>query len=748
MPSLIGVHLLPSTGEFTYDTVAYEGQRLTEPALSQINSYAGGGATTDYTLAIEQLVAAHPECTTVSLVVAWFFDSLTAGSCNIYPSTTYIGGAFQKSAGGADVWRCSGLTQASAGLIPIPTSGASFIYGGTPSDASIVRCIEDLKSRGFKVVFYPFLLGTATGQPWRGRITYSPDISSAAATAVGALLGSASASQFTRDNTNLTVTYSGSSTDWTYRRMILHYANLCIVAGGVNLFVIGSELRGLETIRGPAWSKAGTVDGGGHAVWDYPFVAGLVTLAADVRNVFDTAEFAKNLSTLTNLITYSADWSDWMGFQHPGANGQWPHLDSLYASIDIDFVSFDNYLPLSDWTTSESSQDITLWASPAPAIWPPASPNSVGLGLSGAPELYSKPYLKTNIEGGERYNWFYGNGTNGGAGFDPNGSGLIVSLPESDRLTQTRQPYFSSQQILANKQVRWWWNNPHYAVYNTGSGWAPQGPQSEWVANSKPIIFLEYGFPAVDKGTNQPNLFYATTSTESGTPYWSDWQEVPGGGIAPVQDDTLAALALQAIYEYWVTDTPSNNAAVGGVVMLQFAFCCAWNWDARPFPAFPLLSGVWGDAGNWPFGNWQNGRGPSLPPNSPSSDPGPSHYPTFPTLATLGWSVHVKPKFLTDIAVHVSSRESRVARRQAALYDFELTFDILRADTNADLQTIAGFYLAQGGQDALFWFTPTNAPAALGAPLLCRFAEDTADLENFMSMLWNWRTIKLQTVRP
>ena len=91
--------------------------------------------------------------------------------------------------------------------------------------------------------------------------------------------------------------------------MILHYANLCCVAGGVNLFVIGSELRGLETIRGLAWTAAGTTNSSGAAVWDYPFVAGLVTLANDVRSIFDSAGLTKSLSTLENLVTYSADWS-------------------------------------------------------------------------------------------------------------------------------------------------------------------------------------------------------------------------------------------------------------------------------------------------------------------------------------------------------------------------------------------------------------------------------------------------------
>ena len=33
-----------------------------------------------------------------------------------------------------------------------------------------------------------------------------------------------------------------------------------------------------------------------------------------------------------------------------------------------------------------------------------------------------------------------------------------------------------------------------------------------------------------------------------------------------------------------------------------------WAWDARPFPAFPSQSGVWGDALNWRTGHWLNGR--------------------------------------------------------------------------------------------------------------------------------------------
>jgi GTA TIM-barrel-like domain len=428
-----------------------------------------GGAfpKTDYAYSIDQLQAAFPSCTTVAVVCAWFGSSENAAACQIYPSTTYIGGSFTKWNGSSyvtDHWMVSSLTETSSGLIPISSSGGSFTYGGTPSDQSIVECIVDLKARGLRVVFYPFILMDSPGKPWRGRITYSPDVSSVATSAVAAFLGSANTSQFTRLSN--TVSYAGSPTDFTYRRMVLHYANLCIVAGGVDVFLIGSEFRGLETIRGPGWTITGTTDGGGKAIWDYPFVAGMITLADDVRGVFDAAGFTKDLTGLHNLISYAADWSDWMGWQHPGASpalpvadGQWPHLDQLWAHANIDLVCFDNYMPLSDWTTGDgrplpsgqsNNLDVANWSAPAAvdsafdyervtqsvvstadygaassvvsssldygivsaaALWPPspppASPNFNGLGLAGQPTINSKSYLKANIEGGERFNWFY-----------------------------------------------------------------------------------------------------------------------------------------------------------------------------------------------------------------------------------------------------------------------------------------------------------------------------------------------------
>ena len=721
MANLPGVHLLPATGEFAYDTVAHRGA-VAGGALQSLNTFfAPGGVKTDCSYAIDQLQAAHPECKTVSLVCAWFADSLEAATCRVYPATNFIGGSFARGSGAgwtADDWRVSGLSQNSPGLVSLPRlAGGGAVYGGTPSDASVARCIRDLRARGFKVVFYPFLLMTAAGFPWRGQITHAPDLTSAATAAVDVFLGAARPEQFTADAANLTVAYTGAPTDYSYRRMILHYAWLIALAGGVDLFLIGSELRGLETIRGPSWTKAGSLDASGCARWDYPFVAGLATLAGDVRAIFDGAGLTRGGAGTANLIAYSADWSSWMGWQHAGENGQWPHLDALWASDAIDRVGFDNYLPLSDWTTDDGGLDATHWLQPAPAgAWPPSAATMNGLGLAGAPSIHSLPYLKANIEGGEKFNWWYGDGSNAGAGLDPNGSDLIVSLPQGDRLAQMRSPYYAGQQLLANKQLRWWWNNPHRAIYDAGDGlgWAPHGAPTAWTPQAKSIALVEYGIPACDRATNQPNVFFDPKSSGSATPYWSIWDPIPGGGLAPRRDDTLAELALQATYEYWNVDG-RNETSAAGILMVDFACSCAWAWDARPFPTFPLLASQWADAGDWATGNWLGGRGPALTPPAPSSAPTPGGYPTFPTLATLGWSTQVRPRFATAVADHASGRATRRANQAEPLYEIELSYELLRADALfGEMQAIAGFFAAVGGAANPFWLAPPGLANVAG----------------------------------
>ena len=737
-----GVNLLPSTGEFAYDTIPYQGRRIVEPAMVGINTYFSSGppgsTLTDMQESIAQLQSTFPvppaanACATVAIVCAWFGDSTDITACKIYPSTTYINGGFKKwngSGWATDYWRCSSLSQLSSGIIAISTDGnGDFNYGGTPSDQSIYRCIQYLKGLGLRVVFYPFILIDDGLKSWRGRITYdSADVSSGAATAVANFLGSAVYSDFTPNPAALTVNYSGSSTDYTYRRMILHYATLCAMAGGVDLFLIGSELRGLETVRGPAWTPAGT---GSPPTWDYPFLYGpfgLMDLADEVRTIFNNAGLTKDTTNLHNLVSYAADWSSWMGWQHPNANpplpspvidGQWPHLDQLWSHSNIDLVCFDNYLPMSDWTSGPGGLDVLNWTQPAPTSWPPGPSTMSGLGLTGTPTFYSKAYLKTNIEGGEKFNWFYYDSNNLGRGFDPYGSDQQVSLPQGDRLTQSRNRFYPQQEILGNKQLRWWWSNQHFALYDDGdgSGESPKGGPTGWVPNSKSIVFTEYGFPSNDKCTNQPNLFYSAGSTESGTAFWSIWQNADGGPdvYLPRPDQNLQLLALEAFYEYWFID--GHNATVGGVEMIQPAFCSVWNWDARPFPTFPNLTEVWGDTINWPAGNWLGGKGPFIP--IPIADPPPGvpvPVGSFPSLPGLTWSVHKRPTFSTRVASHVAGREVRTPFYAVTLYEFELTIEGLDSLGNYpglgvnSMQQLMGLYLMCQGQYNTFLYTdPTD----------------------------------------
>ncbi|KAF2991161.1 glycoside hydrolase TIM-barrel-like domain-containing protein [Methylocystis sp. MJC1] len=840
-PWIGAINVIPSSGEFTYDTVPYTARQPGASAFLPINTYyAPGGTKTDFEYALDQLQADLPNCQFVALVIQWMGNSLDASACQVYPSTTYwLGtqvGAFAPADGTSDAglapsyWRVSGLTLADCnnGLIPISRpDGVNSAYGGTCSDQSVVRAIQAVKARGLKVALYVQMNMDVTGQPWRGMCVYSSDMSTAADAAVAHFLGTATTAMFTRDAANLTVNYSNSGLpsngkyDFTFRRFILHYANLAVVAGGVNLFCINGELRGLEMIRGSTWTPQGTVDGSGKNHWNYPFVTGLVTLANDIRIIFDGAGLAKNLAARQNLITYSPDWSQWTGAPHSGTyggqpyNGVWPHLDDLYSAANIDLVSFDNYFPLSDWTTGDGGLDALNWRGTPPSSWPVASPNTIGLGLAGAPDIHSIAYLQSQIEGGEKFNYWYGD-YNSSKAYDPNGTLQIVTAPQGDRLTQSRNAYAAGQELLALKKVRWWWSNQHKAVYDNGDGqgWIPRGNPTSWVPYAKSIMHMEYGSPCNDKCTNEPNLFFDLGSVAGGTQFWTVWRP---DGSAPKIDNAQCINYHQAFNAYW----QANNWTVGSVPMMATDMMFAWNWDARPFPTFPLRLDIWADGKNWANSHWLNGKFPGVASPAQPSPPAMPALATFPSLPGLAWSAVMRPKFATQTHDHASGKSSRRAKMVYPLYEIELTYEFLRADSAGELQALLGFFKQQQGQTQPFWFafpnlsnvtgaqigtgdgstktffvsypfgqmaTPapgkiaiaavyvngiaqasgawsksTGGPAAvtlstapaLGAIVsidatitwICRFSDDTEDLEQFTYNLFDLKSLKLQTVK-
>ena len=280
-----------------------------------------------------------PNCKAASLVVSWFGDDLRAGSCLLKPKVE------QKLADGQNMpWSVSGLTRQTAEEIAKVDDRP--IYGGTPSDASVIEAIQAMNNAGASVMFYPFILmeqmegnmladpysdqESQPALPWRGRITTqkapgvsgTTDKTAAAVAEVDAFFGSATAADFTVSGQS--VVYTGPE-EWSMSRFILHYAALCQAAGGVDAFCIATEMRGLTQIRGE-----------NHR---FPAVERLRALASEVRVLLGAA----------TKISYAADWSEYFGYQPVDAPGdRYFHLDPLWMDENIDFVGIDNYMPLSD----------------------------------------------------------------------------------------------------------------------------------------------------------------------------------------------------------------------------------------------------------------------------------------------------------------------------------------------------------------------------------------------------------------
>lgn len=346
-PQIRAVTLIPGATEFGYDPVPR--LRLLGPGASTGENIHVPGGGSDWSWSIDELTALCPNLRHVALVVAWFGDDLRCGQCQITPR---VEGAVRPM---RDTdWSVMGLGR---GDVPVVTSHAGgAAYGGTPSDHAVRAAIADLKARGLGVTLYPLIMmdiaaGNSlpnpyggTGQPaypWRGRITCDPAPGQAG-------------------SPHLSAAASAQVADFAarYRSMVLHYAGLAASAGGVDAFIIGSEMVALTGVRGPGTS--------------FPFVDALVGLASEVRSVVGPA----------TRLTYAADWSEYSGVQAGGE--KFFHLDPLWASAAIDAVGIDNYMPLADWRDGTGHLDAADAASP-----------------------YGLDYLSSRIAGGEGFDWYY-----------------------------------------------------------------------------------------------------------------------------------------------------------------------------------------------------------------------------------------------------------------------------------------------------------------------------------------------------
>ena len=533
-----GVNLIPGSGEFSLTTQTIK--RVLGPGDEVPENRHAWSGEADIMTALDQLQRDLPACRSVQLVLSWFGTDLRCADCEIHPGVETRDKQTRPLS-----WSVAGEDRSTA--YRVSALDGRPVYGGTPDDASVIGLIRELKVRGLAVTIYPFILMDipngngladpygATEQsafPWRGRIMADPAAATSIADQIAVFFGTASAAHFITSEQG--VNYTGPS-QWRFRRFILHCAALARAAGGVDGFLIGSEMVALtRSAQGVA----------------YPAVAELVALSVEARALLGES----------CRLSYAADWSEYAGIQ--GESGERIfHLDPLWASAEIDAVAIDWYAPMTDWRDGTGHLDGEL-----------------------APGLHDPAYLAAGLTRGEGYDWYYAS--------------------EADRTDQIRTPIHDQAHgedwIWRVKDLQGWWSNPHH---DRPGGVRSQTPTG-WVPRSKPVWLTEIGVPAVDKGTNQPNVFFDPKSSESALPHFS----------SGARDDLLQRRALEALLAQWREDSAHNPVSpVYAGPMVEPGWVHVWAYDARPFPEFPSRRDIWSDAENWQRGHWLNGRVGAVP---------------------------------------------------------------------------------------------------------------------------------------
>ena len=354
------INLIPGSGEFAYHPEPVV--RSLGPGRARAENHLPGREQSNLLSALDELERDLPNCRSVQLVVSWFGTDLRCGACEIRP-----GVETREKQTRPVTWQVAGTDRQTARLVSHIDGRPA--YGGTPDDASIVAAIRALKARGFSVTLYPFILmDIAPGNglpdpygqpeqaafPWRGRIRPEDGAGASISEQVAAFFGATSADSFPDTET---VTYTGPA-EWRFNRFILHCAALARAAGGVDGFLIGSEMVALTGAR-----EAGV----------FPAVEALCRLATEARTL---------LGPQTRL-SYAADWTEYSGVQ--GANGAKSfHLDPLWAHPAIDAVAIDWYVPLGDWRNGSDHLDAAIARGP-----------------------HDRDYLAGQVAGGEGWDWYY-----------------------------------------------------------------------------------------------------------------------------------------------------------------------------------------------------------------------------------------------------------------------------------------------------------------------------------------------------
>ncbi|AHC39074.1 glycoside hydrolase/phage tail family protein [Ehrlichia muris] len=278
------IHIIPGSGEFAYDTKIQMKvlqqkigkQYVPYEEAQQINNHSKHQKA-DALISLDQLQETLPNIQWISVIVNWYTDSLNIKDCHIYPAVEFKFDATTTP----DNWYVAGMNREAARQ----TSRYNIAYKGTINDKSLVRYINELKTRGYKVLLYPMLLVDIQDTPWIGNLTGD-------------------------------IEYISTFFNKQYNPFIKHYYNL--TKDLIDAFVIGSNFIGLTRIK----------DKYNH----YPAVDELTKLANYVKN-----QTGNNI-----IVTYAADWREYHSH-----NGYY-NMDTLWSSKDIDVIGINAYFPLTD----------------------------------------------------------------------------------------------------------------------------------------------------------------------------------------------------------------------------------------------------------------------------------------------------------------------------------------------------------------------------------------------------------------
>ena len=534
------IALIPGTGEYALATtkVRYDNG----PGVNGVANVHTAAETSDFRVSLNQLREEVPHCRSVSLVVSWFGDDLRCASCDLRPKVE------QKASDGIGMpWHAGGIARNNAQMVPRLEDRP--IYGGTPADQSVIQAIQRIRSGGQEVMFYPFILmeqlgGNQLPDPWSGQIG-QPALPWRGRITLSVAPGRDGTPDRTSTAEAEVDAFFGAARrqDFTVNGDRVDYDGPA--DWGYRRFILHyahlcAAAGGVDAFCiGSELKGLTAIRGAGDT---FPAVAALRNLAAEVRAILGSG----------TKISYAADWSEYSGLQADG--NRYFNLDPLWADQNIDFIGIDNYMPLSDWRDGDDHAD-------------------VGFG-----SIYNLDYLTANIAGGEGFDWYYDSA--------------------EGQAAQRRKPIIDDADgehwVNRVKDLRNWWLNSHHERIDGARVATP----TAWVPQSKPFRFTEYGCPAIDKGTNQPNLFLDARSSESALPRAS----------TGCRDDLIQMQYLRAMDAFWGVD---ENNPVSGLYhdrMVDMDRAHVWAWDARPFPAFPARRKVWSDGGNYAKGHWLNGR--------------------------------------------------------------------------------------------------------------------------------------------